>query len=176
MIVLPLIPLIVLSSVIIFIVFREQIKQENYLEKLYEEYGVIMTVNVLSSKHTLLSDNRSNSFYFNVSFIDKHKKEHKYTVSTSNKCAGKYLEQSKLEVFCLLPLFEDHKNIYEFISCISDTSKELRKNLNLYSIPLMIIKEDREFRKNGTVRRYKIICLLLYIVIINVLLYLILCM
>lgn len=166
MVIIALLPLTAFVLIVISAFFHEQIKKENSFEDMYKKYGTEIKVNILSSKYIPFSGRDTNNYYFNVSFTDNHDKEHRCTIFTSNKDAKKYLESKEMEVFCLLPIFENYGSIYEFITQTYGTQKEIRKHLYLCSVPLMVIKDDREFKKRGNTHRYKVICLTLFIILL----------
>lgn len=166
MVIIALLPLTAFVFIFISVFFYEQIKKENYFEDMYKKYGALIKVNVSSSKYIPFSGRDTNNYHFNVSFTDDHGKEHRCTISTNNKNAKKYLESKEMEVFCLLPIFENYSSIYEFITQTYSTQKEIRKHLYLCSVPLMVIKDDREFKKRGNTHRYKVICLTLFIILL----------
>lgn len=152
--------------IIMSVFFHQQIKKENYFEDMYKKYGTVIKVNVRGSKYIPFSGRNPNNYYFNVSFTDNHDREHRFTISTNNKDAKKYLESKEMEVFCLLPIFENYGSIYEFISQTYVTQKEIRKHLYLCTVPLMVIKDDREFKKRGNIHRCKAVILTLSIILL----------
>lgn len=153
----------------VLVIFYQQISIEKRLDNLYSKYGQKIEVTILHSKYSIFNSS-SHNYFFTVSFDDIHGKNHIYSISTANKSAKNYLNKKSMEVFCLSNIFSEYNNIVEYSKENSKNSKEFRKNLDLYSMPLMIILEDREFRKVGNLKR-KHFCSIFLIILIFILIY-----
>lgn len=162
-------PLFFIMIIIVLVIFYQQISIEKRLDNLYSKYGEKIEVTILHSKYSIFNSS-SHNYFFTVSFKDIHGKNHIYSISTANKSAKNYLNKKSMEVFCLSNIFSEYNNIVEYSKENSKNSKEFRKNLDLYSMPLMIILEDREFRKVGNLKR-KHFCLIFLFILIFILIY-----